>query len=53
MAETRQVSVNKLITEMSVQTLAAYDAEIRFKAMAAEANVDAALAVLKRLDRES
>ncbi len=34
-AESRGVSVNKLVTEISVQALAAYDTEIRFKAMAA------------------
>ena len=50
-AETRGVSVNKLITEISVQAIAAYDTENRFKAMAAKANNPAALAVLDRLDR--
>jgi predicted transcriptional regulator len=49
-AEARGVSVNKLITEISVQALAAYDTEIRFKAMAARAHIPAALAVLDRLD---
>jgi predicted transcriptional regulator len=49
-AETRGISVNKLITEISVQALAAYDTETRFKAMAMEANIPAALAVLDRLD---
>ena len=49
-AESRGVSVNKLITEISVQALAAYDTETRFKAMAAGANIPAALAVLERLD---
>lgn len=49
-AEARGVSVNKLITEISVQALAAYDTETRFKAMAAQAQIPAALAVLDRLD---
>jgi predicted transcriptional regulator len=49
-AETRGVSVNKLITEISVQALAAYDTETRFKAMTMEADIPAALAVLDRLD---
>jgi len=49
-AGARGVSVNKLITEISVQALAVYDTETRFKAMAAEANTPAALAVLDRLD---
>jgi len=52
-AESRGVSVNKLITEISVQALAAYDAETRFKTMAAEADVPAALAVLDRLDAQA
>ena len=49
-AEARGMSVNKLLTEMSVQALASYDAEIRFKTMATKANIPAALAVLDRLD---
>lgn len=52
-AEARGVSVNKLITEISVQALAAYDTENRFKAMAAKADIPAALAVLDRLDRQA
>ena len=51
-AEARGVSVNKLMAEISVQALSAYDAETRFKAMAAKADVPAALAVLDRLDRK-
>lgn len=50
-ARSRGVSMNKLVTELSVQSLAAYDAEIRFKAAAASANIPEALAVLDRLDR--
>ena len=49
-AKARGVSVNKLITEISIQALAAYDTETRFKAVAVEANIPAALAVLDRLD---
>ena len=49
-AEARGVSVNKLITEISVQALAAYDTEIRFRAMASQANIPAALTVFDRLD---
>lgn len=52
-AEVRGVSVNKLITEISVQALAAYDTENRFRAMAAKADVPSALAVLDRLDRHA
>ena len=49
-AQSRGISVNKLITEISVQALTAYDAETRFKLMAAEADIPAALNVLDRLD---
>jgi predicted transcriptional regulator len=52
-AESRGVSVNKFLTEISVQALAVYDAETRFKAMAANADIPAALAVLERLDRHA
>lgn len=52
-AEARGVSVNKLVTEISVQALAAYDTETRFKAMAAGADIPAALAVLDRLDKQT
>jgi predicted transcriptional regulator len=52
-ARSRGVSVNKLVTELSVQSLAAYDAEIRFKAAAASANIPEALAVLDRLDAQA
>ena len=52
-AEARGVSVNKLITEISIQALAAYDTETRLKATAAKADIPAALAVLERLDRLS
>lgn len=52
-AEARGISVNKLITEISVQVLAAYDTENRFKAMAAGTDITAALAVLERLDSQA
>jgi predicted transcriptional regulator len=52
-AEARGVSVNKLLTEISVQAIAAYDTEARFRIMAAEANIPAALAVLDRLDSQT
>ena len=52
-AEARGVSMNKFITEISVQALAAYDTEIRFKAAAAQAHITAALDVLDRLDGHS
>ncbi len=52
-AEARGVSVNKLLTEISVQALAAYDTEIRFKASAKAADIPAALSLLDRLDRQA
>lgn len=52
-AEARGLSVNKLITEISVQALAAYDTETRFKALASGADISAALAVLDRLDAQN
>jgi predicted transcriptional regulator len=52
-AESRKISVNKLVTEISVQALAAYDTETRFKAMAVGADISVALAVLERLDKRS
>lgn len=50
-AHARGISVNKLITEISVQALTALDAETRFKTMAASADIPAALKVLERLGR--
>ena len=52
-AEARGLSVNKFITELSVQALAAYDTENRFKTMAAQADIPAVLSVLDRLDAQS
>lgn len=50
-AKSRGISVNKLITEISIQALAAQDAETRFRMMAAEANIPEALKLLDRLDK--
>lgn len=50
-AQARGISVNKLITEISVQALTAYDAETRFKTMAVDADIPAALMVLDKLDK--
>ncbi len=52
-AEVCGLSVNKLITEISVQDLAAYDTGTRFKAMASGADIPAALAVLDRLNAQN
>lgn len=48
-AHSRGLSMNKLIEEMSTQAIAAFDAEARFRAMAAQADPAAALKILERL----
>jgi predicted DNA-binding protein len=50
-ARSRGISVNKLITEISVQALTAFDAETRFKAMAANVDIPSAMRVLERLEK--
>lgn len=52
LARTRGVSINKPIEEMAIATLAAFDAETRFRLMAARGNPKRALAILDRLDAE-
>jgi hypothetical protein len=42
--------VNKLMEELSAQALAGFDAETRFRAMAAQGDPAAALKILERLD---
>lgn len=51
LARSRGLSVNKLVEEMSTQALAAFDAETRFRAMAAQGDAAQALAILDRLDQ--
>jgi len=50
LARRRGMSVNKLFEEMSVQAIAAFDVETRFRTLAARGNPEAALKVLDRLD---
>ncbi len=50
-AQSRGISVNKFITEISVQALATHDAETRFKLMAAEADIPTAIGILDRLEK--
>jgi hypothetical protein len=52
LARTRGVSINKLIEEVATATLAAHDAEVRFRLMAARGNPRKALALLDRLDAD-
>jgi hypothetical protein len=42
--------VNKLVEEMNAQALAAWDTENRFRALAAQGDVQQALGILDRLD---
>ncbi|PZD75514.1 hypothetical protein C1752_00137 [Acaryochloris thomasi RCC1774] len=50
LASHRKISVNKLIEELSTQALAEFDAETRFRAMAACGSVEKGLSVLNKLD---
>ena len=51
LAATKGISVNKLIEDLSTIALTEFDAETRFKAMAARGKVEEGLAVLDKLDR--
>jgi len=51
-AHSRGLSMNKLIEELSTQAIAAFDAEVRFRALAAQADPQAALKILDRLDAQ-
>ena len=50
LAQSRGLSMNKLVEQLSAHALAAWDTENHFRAMAATGNVQKALAVLDRLD---
>ena len=49
-ARQRGMSMNKLIEELSTVAIAQYDAETRFRVMAARGSVEEGLRVLDRLD---
>jgi hypothetical protein len=51
LAKDRRTSVNELMEEMATTAIAAHDAMIRFRALAARGNIKRALAILERLDR--
>lgn len=51
LAARRHTSVNKLMEELSTQAIAEFDAETRFRAMAARGSIDQGLKVLDKLDR--
>ena len=50
LAASKGISLNKLMEELSTAALAAYDAETRFRIVAATADRQAALSILARLD---
>jgi predicted transcriptional regulator len=53
LAAMRDMSLSKLMEELSIQTLSGFDAETRFRALAAQADPQRALAILDRLDGQS
>jgi len=50
LAQAKGISVNKLIEELSTIALAEFDAQTRFKAMAATGNPEEGLRILDKLD---
>jgi predicted transcriptional regulator len=50
LAQAKNISVNKLIEELSTIALAEFDANTRFKAMAATGNPQEGLRILAKLD---
>ena len=52
LAQSRGLSMNKLVEQLSAHALSAWDTENHFRAMAVTGNVKKALAVLDRLDAE-
>lgn len=51
LAKSRNISVNKLIDELSTIVIAEYDAKMRFLARAAKGSVEEASSILDRLDK--
>jgi HicB-like protein involved in pilus formation len=51
LAESRGLSVNKLIDELATVALTQYDTEVRFRTLAAKGSVKRGLALLDKLDR--
>ncbi len=50
LAQSRGLSMNKLVEQLSAHALSAWDTENHFRAMAATGNVAQALGILDRLD---
>lgn len=53
LAQHREMSVNKLIEELATISLAEFDAETRFRSLAARGSAKKGLAILDKLDRAS
>ncbi len=51
LAKHRGISVNKLMEELATISLAEFDAESRFRALAARGSADEGLALLDKLDK--
>jgi len=51
LAKHRNVSLNRLVEELSTAAIAEFDAETRFRARAATGSPEKTLAILDRLDR--
>lgn len=51
LAQHRQVSVNKLIEDLSTQAIAEFDSEVRFRALAASGDATRGLELLDKLDK--
>ena len=52
LAQSRGLSMNKLVEQLRAHALSAWDTENHFRAMAATGDVQKALAVLDRLDAD-
>lgn len=50
LARRKKISINKLIEEISTQTLAEFDSETRFRALAASGDIRRGLELLDKLD---
>jgi len=53
LAEHRSISVNKLMEELATISIAEFDAETRFRTIAARGSVKKGLAILDKLDKAS
>lgn len=53
LAQRKKMSINKLIEEISTQTLAEFDSETRFRALASSGNPERGIELLDKLDNSS